>query len=53
MSLSFTNNFNIHCLMTANQTESQLYTERVYIDPERLLQLKRERKPFKQVPSIF
>lgn len=31
----------------------ELYTERVYIDPERLLQLKKERKAFKHVPSIF
>lgn len=28
-------------------------TERIYIDPERLLKLKKERKPFKQVASIF
>jgi hypothetical protein len=31
----------------------EVYTERVYIDPERLLKLKRERKSLKLVPSIF
>jgi hypothetical protein len=31
----------------------EIYTERVYIDPERLLRLKKERKTFKHVPSIF
>jgi len=31
----------------------EVYTERVYIDPERLLKLKRERKSLRLVPSIF
>jgi hypothetical protein len=30
-----------------------IYTERVYIDPERLMKLKRERKSLKLVPSIY
>ena len=30
-----------------------LITERVYVDPERLLQLKKQRKPLKMVPSVF
>jgi hypothetical protein len=34
-------------------TSEEQYTERVYIDPERLLRLKRERKSLKLVPSIF
>lgn len=31
----------------------EVYTERVYIDPERLLKLKKERKSLKLVPSVF
>jgi hypothetical protein len=31
----------------------EVFTERVYIDPERLLRLKKERKSLKLVPSIF
>ena len=31
----------------------ELYTERVYVDPERLMRLKKERKPLKMVPSVF
>jgi hypothetical protein len=31
----------------------EVYTERVYIDPERLLRLKKEKKALKLVPSIF
>lgn len=31
----------------------EVFTERVYIDPERLLKLKKERKSLKLVPSVF
>jgi hypothetical protein len=37
-------------LMTAAE---EVYTERVYIDPERLLKLKKERRSLKLVPSVF